>query len=98
MARLARRVGLGRSVPREPLVIRARLVLLDCLDREVFLVLMEPREVVVTWDHLVLREAPENKVNVDSKVLLDLQDLQEKLAVLVTRDLLELSVRLEPQE
>ena len=59
---------------------------------------MEPREVVVTWDPLDQREVLASKENEDSRVSPDLQDPQEKPAVLVTRGHLELLVRPEPQE
>lgn len=59
---------------------------------------MEPREAVVTWGRPDQREMLGSKEREDSRVLPDLQDHQERPAVLVTRDLLELLVRLEPRE
>lgn len=59
---------------------------------------MEPREAVVMWGRPDQREMLASKEREDSRVLPDLQDHQERPAVLVTRDLLELLVRLEPRE
>jgi len=59
---------------------------------------MEPREAVVTWDRPDRREVLASKESEDRWVSPDLQDPQEKPAVLVTRGHLELLVRPEPQE
>ena len=69
-----------------------------CRAREASLALTEPREAVVTWDRPDQREVLASKESEDSRVSPDLQDPQEKLAVLVTRDHLELLERPEPQE
>ena len=59
---------------------------------------MEPREAVVTWDRPDRREVLASKESEDRWVSPDLQDRQEKPAVLVTLGHLELLVRPEPQE
>ena len=66
--------------------------------REESLGLMEPREAVVTWGRLDQREVPASKEKEDSRVSPVLQDLLERLAVLVIPGLPELLERPEPQE
>ena len=59
--------------------------------------LMELREAAVTWGRLDQREVPASKEKEDSRVSPVLQDLLERLAVLVTPGLLELLERPEPR-
>ena len=71
---------------------------MDCLDKEVFLDLTEPREDVETSVHLDQREVQEKWEREDNRALLVPQDLQEKLVVLVILGHLELSERPVQQE
>jgi len=71
---------------------------LDCLDKEVFLDLTEPREDVETSVLLDQREVQEKWEREDNRALLVPQDLQEKLVVLVIQGHLELSERPVQQE
>lgn len=84
-------------VPRVLLATRVQLGSLVCRVREEFLVLTEPREAVVTWDRLDLREMPGSKEKEDNRASPDLQDPPERPAVLETRGHLELLERPEPQ-
>lgn len=68
------------------------------LDKEVFLGLMEQRVEEAILDLLDLRAMLENKEREANRVLLVHLVLQEKLAVLVILDLLELLVKQEPLE
>ena len=68
---------------------------MGCPVRGVFLGQREQREGVETTDRQVQREVRGKWEKEDSRVLPGLLDPQEKLVVLVTRDLLEL---LEKQE
>lgn len=71
---------------------------MDCLDKEVFLDLTEPREDVETSVLLDQREVQEKWEREDNRALLVPQDLQEKLVVLVIQGHLELSERPVQQE
>lgn len=71
---------------------------MDCLDKEVFLDLTEPREDVETSVPLDQREVQEKWEREDNRALLVPQDLQEKLVVLVIQGHLELSERPVQQE
>ena len=71
---------------------------MDCLDKEVFLDLTEPREDVETSVPLDQREVQEKWEREDNRALLVPQDLQEKLVVLVILGHLELSERPVQQE
>lgn len=71
---------------------------MDCLDKEVFLDLTEPREDVETSVLLDQREVQEKWEREDNRALLVPQDLQEKLVVLVILGHLELSERPVQQE
>ena len=69
---------------------------MDFLVSEVFLDLMEQRVDGVILDPLDLRAMLENKEKEVNRALLAHLDLQEKPAVLVTLDQLELLVKQEP--
>lgn len=71
---------------------------MDCRAREESPDLTEPREAAVTWGRPDQREMLASKEREDNRGSLDLQDLQERPAVLVTRGLLELLERPEPRE
>ena len=71
---------------------------MDCLDKEVFLDLTEPREDVETSVLLDQREVQEKWEREDNRALLVPQDLQEKLEVPETLDLQELLERQEQLE
>jgi len=71
---------------------------LDCLDKEVFLVLTELRADVETSDPPDPREVQEKWEREDNRALLVPRDLQERLVVLVIQDHLELLERQEQQE
>lgn len=68
------------------------------LDKEEFLDLMEQRVAEAILDLLDLRAMLENKEREANRVLLVRLVLQERLAVLVILDLLDLLVKQEPLE
>jgi len=71
---------------------------LDCLDKEAFLDLTEPKEDVETAVPQDQREVQEKWEREDNRALLVPRDLQEKLVVLVIQDHLELWERPVQQE